>query len=266
MKIFSFLLIFFSASTLFAQNNLGARLTAMGNNSAAVTDVWSLQGNPSGISSIKEITASINYAKYLFSNEVSNQSFAFVVPFKNNFAGISFQRYGFSAYNENKVGFAYAKKFGDKFTTAINLNYHQLKISNYGSSKGFSVDVGLLFQLNKQLILGAFVANPSQQSFDTSEILAKIPTSLNIGASYLASDKVLIATTISKILKESIDVKVGIDYKIVEFFCLRGGLSANPFKQYVGFGVNYQKFFLDFATIYEANLGYARKFYEDVFF
>ena len=257
MKVFSFLLILLSTSTLFAQNNLGARLTAMGNNGAAVADIWSLQGNPSGISSIKEITASANYAKHLFSNEVSTQGLVIAVPLKNNFVGISFQRYGFSAYNENKIGFAYAKKFGNQFSTAINLNYHQLKISNYGSSTGFSIDVGVLYQLNKQITLGSFVGNPSKQSFNTKEILATIPTSINIGASYLASDKVLIATTISKVLKETIDVRIGIDYKMVEFLSLRGGLSANPFKQYAGFGINYKKFLLDMATVYEANLGYA---------
>lgn len=257
MKIFGFLLIFLSTTTLFAQNNLGARLTAMGNNGVAVTDIWSIQGNPSGITSVKNISASVAYAQHLFSNEVSTQGLVLVVPFQNNFAGISFQRYGFSVYNENKIGFAYAKKFGDKFSTAVNINYHQLKIANYGSATGFSIDIGFLYQLNKQITLGSFVSNPSKQSFNTKEISAKIPTSFNLGAGYSVSDKVLIASTISKALQEPFDVRVGIDYKLIEFISLRGGLSANPFKQYAGFGINYKNFLLDMATAYEANLGYA---------
>lgn len=50
---------------------------------------------------------------------------------------------------------------------------------------------------------------------------------------------------------------MGIDYRIIDLLSLRGGLSAKPFKQYAGFGLNYKKLLLDMATTYDANLGYA---------
>ncbi|MCZ4243696.1 hypothetical protein [Pedobacter punctiformis] len=257
MKIFSFLLIFVSTSTLFAQNNLGPRLTAMGNNGASTADIWSLQANPAGITGITSPSISLNYVKHLFSNEISTQGLVGVIPFGNNYTGISFQRYGFSAYNEMKIGFAYAKKFDKKLAIALDVNYFQLKIPNYGSSTGFSVDIGLLYHFSEQLSFGAFTANPSRQKYSAQEIEAQIPSSFNIGANYKASDKVLIATTISKVLNQSVDVKLGIDYKILDLLSLRAGLSAKPFKQYAGFGLNYKKFLLDMATAYDPNLGYA---------
>ncbi|WP_316796226.1 hypothetical protein [Pedobacter agri] len=257
MKIWNVLLISLTPFYLFAQNSLGPRLTAMGNNGAAIIDVWALQANPSGISSLEKPTVSLNYIKHLFSNEISTQALVSVVPLKNNFVGASFQRYGFADYNESKIGFAYAKKFGNKLSIALNGNYHQLKITDYGSSAGFSIDVGALYQFNKEFTFGAFVSNPSKQEFSNTDVLMEIPTSFNIGASYLASDKVLIATSISKTLNQSIDVSLGIDYKIIDLLSLRGGLSAKPFKQYAGFGLNYKKFLLDMATTYDANLGYA---------
>jgi len=257
MKILSFLLILLSTSTLFAQNNLGPRLTAMGNNGSAVSDVWSLQANPAGITGIIQPTVSLNYIKHLFSDEISTQALVAVIPFKNNFVGLSFQRYGFSAYSENKVGFAYAKKFGDKLSTSINVNYHQIKITNYGTTTGFSIDAGVLYHFDKQFTFGAFVSNPSKQKFSNNEVAMQIPTSFNLGIGYSASDKVLIATTVSKTLNKPIDVSLGIDYSIIDLLSLRGGLSAKPFKQYAGFGLNYRKFLLDMATTYDANLGYA---------
>ncbi|RNL52296.1 hypothetical protein D7004_12060 [Pedobacter jejuensis] len=229
----------------------------MGNNGAAVTDVWALQANPSGITSIEKPTASINYIKHLFSNEISTQALVAVLPFQNNFVGASFQRYGFSEYNESKVGFAYAKKFGEKLSLSLNGNYHQLKINNYGTSTGFSVVIGALYQFDNYFTFGAFVSNPSKQKFSATQISIEIPTTFNVGASYFASDKILIATSVSKILNQSIDVSLGIDYRIIDLLSLRGGLSAKPFKQYAGFGLNYRKFLLDMATTYDANLGYA---------
>lgn len=257
MKIWIVLLLFLVPIYLPAQNNLGPRLTAMGKNGAAVTDIWALQANPSAITSLNRPTASLNYIKHLFSNELSTQALVAAFPFKNNFVGASFQRYGFSEYSESKIGLAYAKKFGHKLSIALNGNYHQLKISNYGASTGFSLDIGGLYQFNNQFTFGAFVGNPSKQKFNSTNLVSEIPTSFNVGASYLASDKVLIATTISKVLNRAIDVSLGIDYKIIDLLSLRGGLSAQPFKQYAGFGLNYRKFLLDMATTYDANLGYA---------
>ncbi|PWS28960.1 hypothetical protein DHW03_03750 [Pedobacter yonginense] len=229
----------------------------MGNNGAAVSDVWSVQANPAAISNLQKLSISINYIKHLFSNEISTQAFVAVLPFKQNFVGLSFQRYGFSAYNEHKIGFAYAKKFGDNFSTAINANYHQIKISSYGATKGFSVDLGALYHFDNQLIFGAFVSNPSKQKFNSAEIAANIPISFNIGASYLASDRVLLAATISEVIHNQIEVKFGLEYQLMSLLSLRGGLSAKPFKQYAGFGLNYKKFLLDMATTYDANLGSA---------
>ncbi|MCZ4222731.1 hypothetical protein [Pedobacter rhodius] len=256
MKIWNVLLISLTPFYLFAQNNLGPRLTAMGNNGAAVTDIWSLQANPSGISEFKTPAVSLSYIKHLFNNEISTQAFAAVVPFRNNIIGAGFQRYGFSEYNESKFSFLYTKRFGNKLSIGLNGNYHQLKIANYASSKGLSVDVGVLYQFKRQFTLGAFVNNPFKQKFNSTEIVAKIPTSFHVGAGYFASDKVLIATTVSKILNQSINVSLGIDYKIIDLLSLRGGLSAKPFKQHAGFGLNCKKFLLDMATTYDANLGY----------
>ncbi|WP_316829361.1 hypothetical protein [Pedobacter aquatilis] len=257
MKIWNVLLISLTPFYLFAQNNLGPRLTAMGNNGAAVSDVWSLKANPAGITALTQSTLSINYIKHLFSNEISTQGLVAVIPVENNFAGISLERYGFSDYNESKIGIAYSKRFGNRLSIGLNANYHQLKITNYGVSTGFSVDAGILYKLSNKLILGAYTSNPAKQKFSATEILAEIPVSFNIGACYSVSDKVLIATTVNKVLNHVIDVSLGVDYKIIDLLSLRGGLSVKPFKQYAGFGLNYKKLLMDMATSYDANLGYS---------
>lgn len=255
-KKLTYFLLFISTHS-FAQNNLGPRLTAMGQNTAAVTDIWNINANTAGITSITSPTASLNYTKHFFNNDLNTQAAVLVIPFQNNYAGISFQRYGFSAYNEIKAGFAYAKKFGEEFSAAINVNYHQIKIENYGASNGFSIDAGVMYQLNKEINLGVYVSNPSQQKYSSTEVLAVIPATVNIGALYKVSDKVLIATTVQKEFKSDVDVRLGFDYKIFELISLRAGLSAKPFKQYAGIGFNRNKLLLDMAITHDPNLGYA---------
>jgi len=251
-----FLMLTISINFCFAQNNFGPKLTAMGSNTAAIKDIWSLNGNPSGVTHIQSPTLAINYTKYLIDSELSNQSVAFVLPFKNNYLGASFSRYGIAEYNEIKAGLALVKRFGDKLSIALKGNYHQLKINNYGSTTGFSLDVGTMYELNEQVTLGFSLNNPSIQKYSSKEVETTIPSSIQLGGAYKASDKILIATTICKDLNSSINVGFGIDYKLLELVSLRAGVTAKPFKHYAGFGLNYKKIVLDMAVESDIHLGY----------
>ena len=250
------IIVFLGVNKSWSQYNQGARLTAMGNASAAVYDIWSLNANPAGITGLKSPTAAANYARYLFGDELSEQNFAFVLPFNGNFAGLSVNRYGISEYNEIKAGLGLAKKFGEDLSIGVKVNLHQIKITNYGDATTFSVDAGVNYALSKQIGLGLYVNNPSSQTYKTSNIATNIPTVIHLGATYTPSDKVIVATTVSKDFDQKFDVSVGVDYRFHEILSLRGGISAKPFKQYVGIGLNYQKLVLDVAVQSHPQIGY----------
>ena len=256
-KIFNLsLLLTICINFCYAQQNQGPRLTAMGINGSAVKDLWSLEANPSGITDLKSSTIAINYSKYLFDSELSKQAIAFAIPFKNNYFGASFQRYGISEYNEIKAGVALAKKFGSSLSIALKANYHQIKISNYGATTGFSVEVGAMYEYNDWLTFGVSANNPSLQKYSSKIVQTSIPTVIQIGAAYKASNKILIATTASKDLDKSVNVGLGLEYKLIEIISLRAGLTAKPFKQYSGFGLNYKKLMMDVAVESDPQLGY----------
>lgn len=242
---------------LSAQENFGPRLTAMGNNNAVVSDVWSIHGNAAAITALAKTTVAINYIRHFLSDQISTQGFVAVLPIGNNFLGVGIKRYGLDVYNQNTATFTYAKKFGNRFSMAMNVNYHQLKITNYGSTNGFSLDVGFYYTLDDKLNLGAFITNPSQQKFTNEDVSMPIETTFNIGASYLFSDKVLVATTVSKIVNNGLDIRLGLEYQITSFFDLRAGVTSNPIKQFAGFGTKIKKLSIDFATAFDTNLGYS---------
>ncbi len=259
MKTFiklSILLLFNCSYYAVAQTSFGPRLTAMGNNGAAVKDIWSTEANAAGITGINLPTIALNYTKYLLDNELSKQAIAFVLPLKNNFLGVSFQRYGITQYNEIKGGLAIAKKFGDNLSLSLKGNYHQISIANYGATTAFSVDVGAMYKLNEQLTFGFYINNPAVQKYGSNQVQKIIPTVFHLGSAYYATDKLLLASTLSKDLHASIDFSLGIDYKIIDLISLRAGLSAKPFKHYAGFGINYRKLMVDFAVENDPNLNY----------
>lgn len=238
-----------------AQNNPGPRITALGSTGVALQDIWSLQSNQAGLAVIQHAKISGAFEKKYFSDELSNQSAVIAFPFGKNVFGLSIQNYGFSAYNEQRIGLAYAKRFGDAVFAALNFNYHQLKIQHYGNAKTFSVEGGIQYKPNPRLCIGTHITNPTQSAY-SNDVNATIPINIEFGVSYNFSSKVLLNTGIIKTLNYEADFKAGLEYNLLDWMALRGGVSVNPFRQYAGFGLNYQKFSFDFASASHPNLGY----------
>ncbi|MCJ0743495.1 hypothetical protein [Pedobacter montanisoli] len=251
----SVLTLWISGAVSYAQFNMGPKITSMGLNGASVKDVWSTVANPAGITAIKSATVAINYSKFLFDSELNTQAASLIIPFTKTFGGLSFLRHGFTEYNEIKTGITIGKKFSEHLSIGLRANLHQLSISHYGNSTTFSIDLGAIYTLNNQIDIGAYITNPSRQNFNSSAIANNIATTLNIGASYLASDKVLIAASLSKELQAEPDVRLGIDYSPISLLSLRGGISSRPFKQFFGIGLSYQKIMLDTAIENHPQMG-----------
>jgi hypothetical protein len=255
-KLYLLISIILFTSFLKAQDNNGPRITALGNAGVALQDVWSVKNNQAGIAGLKKPTLAAGYENRFGINELSTQAAVFAIPIKDYALGLSFNSYGVIDYRENKTGISLAKSFGSKVYLAIGLNYHQLKINNYGNAKAISVDVGLQYQAFPKLWLASHISNPNQSKYgvNTDQI---IPTHIQFGANYIFSEQLLIITQIEKILDAQVDFKAGIEYKIIKFVALRGGISVNPFKQFAGFGINYQRVNIDFAVASHPVLGYS---------
>ena len=237
---------------LFAQTNLGARLTAMGNNGAAVKDIWGVAANPAAIGNIPHPTVQITHQEHIFTKAVSNQALALVFPINRQIIGLNLQRYGISEFQDIKVGLVITKQFGEKLEIGLRANYHQLKISNYGTTTGISIDVGTIYQFTDELCFGFYINNPSKESYLNKSLYTTIPTTMYFGIAYRTNDKLLVASTIS-----TDAVAIGIDYQLIKSFSLRGGLSLNPFTHYVGFGFSKSTFLVDFSFTKYPSFGYS---------
>ena len=245
------------AVNLHAQEiNPGARITAMGNCGTALQDVWSLQANQAGIAVLEKPVVSVSYQNNYLHTDISTQSAVFACPIKNNVFGLSFQNYGVDAYSEQKVGLAYARRFGKGLFLAINANTHQLKINQYGSAFSYSVEAGIQFKVNSRLLIGSHVANPNRSSYST-DAAAAIPTVLQVGTAYTLSDRVIFHAAVLKDLDWLTDARFGLEYAFLEWVAIRGGVNVNPFRQFAGIGCKYQHFKFDVAAASHPALGYS---------
>ena len=255
MKYIYLICILFHTSVQ-AQINPGPRSISMGSAGVALQDIWSLQQNPAGAAGIEKPIFAIGYEQHFLNQDLSTQTALFAFPYRQDVFGLSFQRYGFSDYHEQRTGFTYSRRFGNSLYAAIGFNYHHIEVAKYGSAQTFSAEVGLQYQATEKLWIASHIANPNGSRYDDlSE--STLPVSISFGASYRFSDKVLISSDIQKVLSSTVDVKLGLEYKLIEWFSLRGGISASPFKQYGGFGLSYERFCLEVASSSHPNLGFS---------
>lgn len=252
----SFLLILASKS-LFAQDiNSGSRITSMGNTGVAIQEAWSLQSNPAGIAALHTPVMGVTYQKNFPGTSLSTESAIFVYPMKKHAFGLGIQSFGFSAYKELRLGFAYARKFGESVYSALNFNYHQLSIPAYGSTRTYSIDGGFQYRFSNELILGAHVSNLSNSSYDQTAG-AVIPVYLAIGSSYRFSEELLLCTSLCAGNNDSGgDFRCGVEYCLLDQLALRAGLAVHPFSQYAGFGYMLKHIHVDLAVNNHLILGY----------
>lgn len=251
-----YLLFGFTAQTLSQEINQGSRITALGNTGVAISDIWSLQSNQSGIAALDKPMVAVSYRNSYLNPEISTQSAVIAYPIKQNVIGLSFQNYGFSAYREQKFGFTYAKRFGNTISASLNFNLHQVSITQYGNAKAYSVEVGLQYKVDEKLTLGTHIANPNKTGFET-DVDAVIPVCLEFGASYKFTDKVFLNSGLVKTLSSVTDLRCGLEYSAINWLAFRGGISANPFRQFAGFGCQLNDLKLDAATSTHPQLGFS---------
>ncbi len=251
---YSLLILFVLSVEVYAQKNPGPRFVSMGSGGTALQGAWAVQQNPAGITDVKRPIFALAYQQHGLDPDLSTQSALFIFPRRQSAFGISLEKYGFEMYKEQQAGLSYAREFGD-LRLAIGVNHYQVSIPQYGSLNAFSVEAGFQFRLTEKFTIASHLANPGTVGDKSSSELS-LPVKLSFGISYHFSDRLLMIADVRKSLKYPIDVMTGLEYQVIKWLSLRGGISANPLKQYTGFGLNYRQIHIDGAVSSQAGLGY----------
>jgi hypothetical protein len=259
-KKLSLLLIVLACSQAILAGNdnisLGARSAALGGASTTLRDLWSTQNNQAGLAYLDTIEVGVYAERKFLLPELGYNAFAGVLPIKGGTFGLSYSRFGYSKYNENKVGIAFAKKLGENFSAAVQLDYLSKYIGDgYGKNGTLAAEFGVQAKLAKGLTIGAHVFNPTRaKSADYNK--EKIPTIIKVGAQYAFSNKVFWAIETEKDIYYKANFKTGIEYRIVPQLYLRGGISTQATQSSFGFGYAGKRIKVDVAANYHEQLGF----------
>ncbi|MEZ5195668.1 MAG: hypothetical protein R2764_04515 [Bacteroidales bacterium] len=247
---------------------LGGRSAAMGNASVTLNDFWSVCNNQAGLAFYKNIAAGFYYENRFMVKDLSMRVGAFVLPTGSGVFGLNYNYFGYSQYNQQKIGLAYARSFGDRFSAGIQLDYLSTRIAqDYGSSHAFTFEIGVQSEIVENLFVAAHIFNPVQVKLE-DENNERIPAVVRFGVSYSVSKDLIIAIETEKDTDFKPLIRGGLEYTIVKEAIVRIGYSTLPATvgsenfsiaslYTFGFGLKLNKFHLDLSSSVHQTLGWS---------
>ncbi len=213
----------------------GARSAALGGAGVAFEDVNSVFSNQAGMAEVENLSFSLLAEQRFLLNAIRTVAAGGVLPLKSGSLGLSLNYYGTDAYNEQRVGLAYARKLMENFSIGAGLDFLNTNITEYGSKGVVTFELGLMARFTKQLNMGVHVFNPLNVELVEGE---KLPSILKLGLKYSPSEKVDIFGEVSKDVDFAIRTHWGVEYEVIEDLNLRAGVATQPVE--VTFGAGYK--------------------------
>lgn len=234
----------------------GSRAASMGNAATISQDVWSVFHNPAGLAFLKTAEAGISYEKRFSLKELSTNSLAVAIPLgKTGVIGFNAVYFGFKNYYEEQAGICYAKRFSNKFSGSVKLNFQSVKIGeDYGSKNAVTAEAGLQVMPVRNLWIGTHIYNPTQTKL-TNSPKENLPSVFNLGAGYFFSEKFSMQASAEKNSNKKTSFSGGIEYHPMKQLWFRTGITTQPYTYNFGFGFLVKDFQFDFATGVHPQLG-----------
>lgn len=221
--------------------------------------VWSVQHNQAGLGFYPHFSVGFHHENKFVTPENNLHAVALTYPVNAGTFGLSYSYYGYSAYNESKIGLAFGKQFGNGFSAGIQLNYHYTFLLNeFGNRSTLSFEGGIQYKAGDHVILGAHLFNPTRARI--SYLQDTIPTVFRTGLSVTPLETVKLLIQVEKRLDKPLRLQSGLEYQLLESLFLRGGIMTNPFISTFGLGYEMYRISADIAFSKHPILGFTPHF------
>ena len=256
--IFSLLLTFQVSAQLASRAPVGPRALALGGVSSVFSDEWSIFNNPAGITDTQDLSALFAYRTIFDFAPFNTVSAGVLLPTPLLNAGFSVYRFGDDIFNSQMASLSVARKTGI-IRLGAKFNYLQYNIEGFGRKAAFVADMGVLADLTPELTFGAHIYNFTQSSISTDN-REKVPTIISLGIAYSPNDAVTLVIEGEKDIDLDPDLKLGLEYQIIEAVKARTGFSTLTNTHSFGAGLQLSRFGLDYGIRIDRQLGHTHNF------
>lgn len=252
-------LCLFTYHSLQAQSlryNISMPYTSMGAYSSRQTDPFGFTGNQAALAKLESAGVGVWGERRFMLSETSVYGLAAAVPTKMGNFGLQLNYSGFTNFNDNKIGLAYARSLGKLVDLGVQFNYYDYRIPQYGNASAINFEIGAIMHFSEKFHGGVHVYNPVGGKLGKVQD-EKLASAYKLGLGYDASDNFYISTEIIKEEDKAVNVIGGIQYQFMEKFFARAGFISETGSAFGGAGVGWKNFRLDVAANYHPQLGFS---------
>jgi len=203
-------------------------------------DIWGSHHNQATLGFLTQPELGLFVENRFALAEMSLQAGSFAYPTASGTFAVSLSHFGYELYNESKVGLAFAKSFGSRFATGIQIGYINTHFGDvYGNTGAPVAEIGFFAEPYKNLFIGAHVFNLTRSKIaDYND--ERLPTILRAGLGLRLSERIFLATEAQKDMNNPMLFRAGIEYLFMEQLYIRTGVSTSPQANQISFGLGYK--------------------------
>jgi long-subunit fatty acid transport protein len=262
-RFFLMTIFIFSLQFSFCQGWLpmGSRSHALGNASVAIDDIWAYHHNPANLVSVKKLGFGLSYENRFLLKELQSQGLVVALPLKAGVISFGLQSFGFKNFRTNRLGLGYSMKLADFLSCGVQLNYHQVRLTDaYGRKDALTAELGLRADITDNWKVAFSIFNLTRTKI--SEFGEdRLTTLMRFGTQYTFSEKVMFVAELEKNIEFPVRFKTGIEYSPIKKLFLRGGFATQPIEISAGLGYRFkEQFQLDIGSAYHQILGWSPNF------
>lgn len=250
-----------SFNLLIGQNafstSAGARGIGMGNASLTYQDIHSVFNNQAGLAHLKGFSATTFVENRFLLEELQLVSIGIATPTNSGTVGLMVQYFGFDQYNEQKIGLNYSRVLFDKLAIGAQFDVLNTNIAEYGNNTAMTFEVGLQYEIFKNITAGVHIYNPIRAAITPDD---KLPSILQIGLTYSPANYFMLSASIEKDTDLPYNFRAGLEYFLLDKIYFRAGVNTNPSRLSFGLGYALNRIQLNAAASYHEILGFSPSF------
>ncbi|MDI6785264.1 MAG: hypothetical protein QMD92_01000 [bacterium] len=224
---------------------LGGAFCALANDNNAI------YYNPAGLVKLISPTLSSTYQTLFNLPELRDQSLNFALPLKNHkVVAFAMQVFGKNVYKERCLFLSYATSLFKSSYLGINIKSLKLNIIEAGLASSWSVDVGFLYDVNKNISLGMMAKNINKPFLGE-----KLHSQCRVGVKVNLIPKIELLCDFDYNQRLHIGVELGLNQN----FILRQGFLTKPKRYTFGLGIKNKRIALDYALANHSALSFTNQ-------
>lgn len=217
-------------------------------------DPFSFVNNQAALAQTKNAGVGVFGERRFMLSENSAYGLAAAIPTGLGNIGLSVNYAGFTNFNENKIGLAYARSLGPKLDLGVQFNYYGYRVPVYGNASAINFEIGAIMHISEKLNAGIHAYNPTGGKLGKTGD-EKLASAYKFGVGYDASENFYISSELVKEEGKPINAIGGIQYQFVKQFFARVGFMSETGSGYGGVGVSWKNLRLDVTGSYHPQLG-----------